>query len=74
VLVCIEDDGIGIPPEDLPPLFNRFHRARNAATYPGNGLGLAIVKAVADAHGGKISVESSGHGTRFELSLPSIVS
>ncbi len=51
VRVC--DTGAGIPQEDLPGLFQRFHRGRNAAGYPGSGLGLAIVKAVAEAHVGE---------------------
>ncbi|HET9914116.1 MAG TPA: HAMP domain-containing sensor histidine kinase, partial [Anaerolineales bacterium] len=46
VTLTVSDSGIGIPPEDLPHLFERFHRGRNASEYPGNGLGLAIVKAI----------------------------
>ena len=50
VTLTVSDSGIGIPPEDLPHLFERFHRGRNASEYPGNGLGLAIVKAIVNAH------------------------
>jgi signal transduction histidine kinase len=69
-ILWVEDTGIGIPPEELPRLFNRFHRGRNAASYPGSGLGLAIVKAVAERHGGHVEVESSPGKTRFTLRLP----
>jgi signal transduction histidine kinase len=70
-VVVIEDTGIGIPPEDLPRLFERFHRGRNVHAYPGNGLGLAIVKAIIEGHGGRVWVESApGQGTKFYLTLP----
>lgn len=52
--LTVSDSGIGIPAEDLPHLFERFHRGRNASEYPGNGLGLAIVKAIVDAHQGEV--------------------
>lgn len=68
----VEDTGIGVPPEDLPHLFSRFHRGRNAAAYPGNGLGLAIVKAVMDAHGGQVAITSTGQGTHVVLRLPAM--
>ena len=67
----VKDTGIGIPPEDLPHLFERFHRGRNVSEYPGNGLGLAIVRAIANAHGGSVAVHSeSRQGTLVTLSLP----
>jgi two-component system sensor histidine kinase BaeS len=67
----IEDTGIGIPADDLPGLFGRFHRACNATGYPGSGLGLAIVKAIVENHGGRIQAESTlGEGTRLSLTLP----
>jgi signal transduction histidine kinase len=68
--LSVVDTGIGIPPGDLPKLFSRFHRARNAAAYPGNGLGLVITKAIVEEHGGQIAVESNGGGTRFTVCLP----
>ncbi len=69
-VLTIFDTGIGIPPEDLPHLFERFHRGRNTAEYPGNGLGLAIVKAVAKAHGGTVTAKSDlGKGTKISLAL-----
>lgn len=65
----VADTGIGIPPNDLPQLFSRFHRGRNAAAYPGSGLGLAIIKAIAESHNGKVTVTSNAGGTRFALRL-----
>jgi signal transduction histidine kinase len=71
VELSVNDTGIGIAAEDLPQLFNRFHRGRNAAPYPGSGLGLAIIKAIIDGHHGQINVESSEtDGTRFALRVP----
>jgi two-component system sensor histidine kinase MprB len=67
VQLSIADTGIGIPEEDIPHLFSRFHRGRNASAYPGSGLGLAIVKTIADQHGASILVESDSTGTVFVL-------
>ena len=66
------DTGIGIPEDDLPQLFHRFHRGRNTTAYPGSGLGLAIVKAIVTAHGGQVEVRSpgEGRGSRFVITLP----
>ncbi|MBZ0301093.1 MAG: HAMP domain-containing histidine kinase, partial [Anaerolineae bacterium] len=66
----VQDTGIGIPDDDLPQLFSRFHRGRNAFAYPGSGLGLAIVKAIADAHAGSVCAANRLPGTRFTLRLP----
>jgi len=66
----VEDTGIGIPKDDLPHLFSRFHRGRNAAAYPGSGLGLAIVKAIVEAHGGRVRGENVEGGARFTMWLP----
>lgn len=70
VTVTVNDTGIGIPADDLPGLFSRFHRGRNAAAYPGSGLGLAIIRAIMDAHHGDIRVASIPGSTRFTLLLP----
>jgi signal transduction histidine kinase len=66
----VEDTGIGVPDEDLPYLFGRFHRGRNVAAYPGNGLGLAIVKAIVEGHKGRVIGENLEQGTRFTVWLP----
>lgn len=72
-LFRVRDEGIGIPEEDLPRMFEAFHRARNAGQVQGTGLGLAIVKRAVDAHGGKISfVSQVNKGTTFTLTLPLI--
>ena len=54
--LAVVDTGIGITEDDMPNLFSRFHRGRNASAYPGSGLGLAIVKAIADQHGANVLV------------------
>ncbi len=66
----VSDTGIGIAPEDVPGLFERFHRGRNASAYPGSGLGLAIVRATAEGHDGSVRAESDDEGSRFEMILP----
>lgn len=69
----ISDTGIGIAPEDMPRLFDRFYRAPSAAKHwiQGTGLGLAIVKSVIERHHGTITVQSTpGGGTTFEIRLP----
>lgn len=74
--VEIEDDGIGIKPEDMPYIFDKFYRgekSRNKA-YGGAGLGLSICKSIIEAHGGEIRVESlDGEGTKvfFQLRVES---
>lgn len=70
VLLSVEDTGIGVPAEDRPQIFHRFHRGRNVAHYPGNGLGLAIVQAIAQAHGGTVGLVATAEGTCFTLYLP----
>lgn len=70
VELWVQDSGIGIPEEDLPHLFERFHRGRNATAYPGSGLGLAIVKAIVEAHGGRVRGENVEQGARFTVWLP----
>ncbi len=66
----VEDTGPGIDPEDLPHIFERFYRGRNAKA-EGSGLGLAIVRWIVEAHGGRVEVQSApGWGSRFELILP----
>jgi PAS domain S-box-containing protein len=69
----VSDSGLGIAPEDVPHLFERFYRGQTAlkADIPGSGLGLSIVKEIVELHKGSISVESKvGQGTTFRISLP----
>ncbi|MBF2047790.1 MAG: response regulator [Elainella sp. C42_A2020_010] len=72
-LVQVKDTGIGIRPDQIPYLFDRFRQADGSASrsYEGSGLGLALVKELVDLHGGKVTVESSyGEGTTFSVLLP----
>jgi signal transduction histidine kinase len=73
MLTAVIDRGIGIPKDEIPQLFERFHRARNVSSryYGGLGLGLYIAKAIIEAHRGSIHVESEeGKGSRFTIRLP----
>ncbi|MBN9684190.1 MULTISPECIES: hybrid sensor histidine kinase/response regulator [unclassified Corallococcus] len=73
VLLRVTDTGTGIPQEELPRLFERFHRVRNARsrTHEGTGIGLALVRELVALHGGDVSVESGeGRGTTFTVRLP----
>jgi PAS domain S-box-containing protein len=70
VVFEVSDQGIGIPAEELPHLFEWFHRASNVGEIQGTGLGLAIVKNSVDLHGGRIEVTSTvGQGTRFTVTI-----
>jgi two-component system phosphate regulon sensor histidine kinase PhoR len=72
-IVEVTDNGIGIPPDDLPRVFERFYRVDRSRSREmgGTGLGLSIVKHVAQVHGGQIEVESTpGQGSTFRLKLP----
>ena len=73
ILTAIKDHGIGIPRDEIPQLFERFHRARNVSSryYGGLGLGLYIAKAIVEAHRGSIHVQSEeGDGSTFTVKLP----
>jgi signal transduction histidine kinase len=70
ILLWIEDTGIGIPEAEISHLFQRFHRAPNASSYPGSGLGLAIVKTIVEAHRGRVSVENKEQGVIFTIRIP----
>jgi signal transduction histidine kinase len=71
VFIEISDEGIGIPKEDQPRLFELFHRATNVSTIRGTGLGLAIVKQCVAHHRGQVRFKSEeGKGTTFSVQLP----
>lgn len=71
IVMSVEDNGIGIPANDINKMFEPFFRAGNVANIEGNGLGLNIVKEAITLHGGKITVESEqGKGTTFYVELP----
>ena len=75
LLVSVEDDGRGIPQEELERIFKRFYRLKDEKRpeVPGLGLGLAGVRAMVEAMGGDISVESRENvGTRFVVRIPSL--
>ncbi len=70
--IVVSDDGLGIPPADVPYVFDRFRRGANvAALIAGSGLGLASARQIVDMHGGSISAESDeGGGSTFTVRLP----
>lgn len=73
VKITVQDNGIGIAPDDLPRIFDRFYRVDKARARKsgGNGIGLSLVKFLVELFGGKIHVESQlGHGTTFILTFP----
>jgi len=72
-ILSVHNTGVAIPADKLPYVFERFYRADKARATDGYGLGLSIAKSIADAHGGKISAESSPEGgTVFHVSFPSV--
>ncbi|NNL66038.1 MAG: HAMP domain-containing protein [Myxococcales bacterium] len=70
IAVIVSDSGPGIPEEERAAIFDRFQRARRDAGAPGFGLGLALVQEIVTAHGGRVELSSSEHGTRFAIWLP----
>jgi heavy metal sensor kinase len=70
-IVTVHDTGTGIPPEDLPRIFERFYRCDHSRSQPGTGLGLSLARALARALQGDITVTSTlGQGSTFTLTLP----
>ncbi len=72
VLLSVHDTGDGIPPEDLPHIFERFYRGDQARqSFGASGLGLSIAKSIVEAHGGSLTVASAaGQGSTFTVRLP----
>ena len=75
LIVEVEDEGTGIPEDDLPHIFKDFYRASNVGGAPGSGLGLSIAKKIIDAHHGEIFAENIRLndiicGTRFTIKIP----
>ena len=77
--VKVQDTGIGIPPEALPRIYDRFYRADPTRSHSlnsasGTGLGLAIAKVIVDTHKGRIRIESSpNQGTTVTVALPTLI-
>jgi signal transduction histidine kinase len=70
LIISIRDEGIGISPEDLPSIFDKFYKSKLKQNAQGSGLGLAIAKQIALKHGGTIEVNSTlGEGTEFVFSF-----
>jgi signal transduction histidine kinase len=73
VMLTVRDSGVGVPAEELPRLFERFHRVEGvrARTHEGFGIGLALVQELVHLHGGEVRVESEvGRGTTFVVTVP----
>jgi signal transduction histidine kinase len=74
-VVTVSDNGVGIPPDELPRIWDRLYRGDKSRSTRGLGLGLSLVKAIVVAHGGTVRVQSRpGEGSTFELRLPAQLS
>jgi signal transduction histidine kinase len=70
-VLTVTDTGAGIPADELPRIFDRFWRGRQAAQTSGSGIGLAVAAELTRAHGGQLSATSQpGYGTQLSLTLP----
>ncbi|TAN72088.1 MAG: response regulator [Magnetospirillum sp.] len=70
IALSVIDHGIGIPADDLPAIFERFHRAANASGIPGSGIGLHMVRQIVEMHGGYVTVQSEiRQGSCFTVRL-----
>ena len=71
VWLQVKDDGIGIAPQDLEKIWNRFYQVDPSRSGDSSGLGLSMVKWIAEAHGGRVQVNSTlGQGSCFTVKLP----
>jgi len=73
LILKVADHGPGIPKEEQTLVFERFYRAKAARSKSmrGSGIGLSLVKSIAEAHGGRVNLESElGHGAVFEVVIP----
>ena len=71
VVVAVKDSGVGIPPAEIPRIWDRLYRGDKSRSTSGLGLGLSLVKAVVEAHGGRVEVASAvGTGSLFTVYLP----
>jgi heavy metal sensor kinase len=73
VVITVKDTGIGISPNDLPRIFDRFYRCDQSRSTPGIGLGLSLARTIARAHGGDITITSLlNQGSTFTITLPTL--
>lgn len=72
-VLTVSDTGVGIPPTELPHIWDRLYRGDKSRSTRGLGLGLSLVKAIVEAHRGTVEVDSiPGQGSRFSLRLPAM--
>jgi len=72
-MIIIKDEGIGIPQEELPYIYDPYFRASNVATFRGYGIGLPLAMNIIKMHEGNLSISSSlGTGTSVRIELPTI--
>jgi signal transduction histidine kinase len=71
VVITVQDTGPGVPPEEIPRVWERLYRGDKSRSQRGLGLGLSLVRAIVNAHGGRIELQSTvGHGSVFIIHLP----
>ena len=72
IYITVKDTGVGVPPEEIPRIWDRLYRGDKSRAQRGLGLGLSLVKAITLAHDGAVTLESTpGHGSSFSVHLPS---
>jgi signal transduction histidine kinase len=71
ITILVQDDGPGIPKEDLDFVFDKYYRGKQKDLSPGAGLGLSVVRTIAEAHGGQVAVANlPDRGAEFMITLP----